>query len=127
MQKVHILLVEDEELLGFVLEEEFTDAGYSVHRATDAHSAIEALQANRADIRAVVTDIRLPGQGTGWDVAHRARELASTMPIVYMSGDSAAEWPINGVPDSIMLSKPFAAAQAITAISQLLNAVPATA
>jgi hypothetical protein len=31
------------------------------------------------------------------------------------------QWASNGVPNSIMLEKPFAPAQLITAVSQLLN------
>jgi hypothetical protein len=38
-----------------------------------------------------------------------------------MSGDSAREWSANGVPESIMLQKPFVLAQLITAITTLLN------
>ena len=38
-----------------------------------------------------------------------------------MSGDSAADWASAGVPNSIMLTKPFAPAQLVTAVSQLLN------
>jgi hypothetical protein len=41
-----------------------------------------------------------------------------------MSGDSAHEHTVQGVPDSVMLQKPFAPAQLITAIATLLNAVP---
>jgi hypothetical protein len=40
-------------------------------------------------------------------------------PVVYMSGDSAEDW---GSKNSIMLAKPFAPAQLVTAVSQLLNA-----
>ena len=42
-------------------------------------------------------------------------------PVVYMTGDSAAEWDSIGVPNSILLTKPFAPAQLVTALSQLLN------
>ena len=38
-----------------------------------------------------------------------------------MSGNSAADWTSKGVPNSIMLEKPFAPAQLVTAISNLLN------
>jgi two-component system cell cycle response regulator CpdR len=38
-----------------------------------------------------------------------------------MSGDSAVEWASEGVPKSIMLAKPFAIVQLVTAVSQLLN------
>jgi hypothetical protein len=38
-----------------------------------------------------------------------------------MTGANADEWASKGVPNSILLSKPFAQAQLLTAISQLLN------
>lgn len=43
------------------------------------------------------------------------------MPVVYISGDSAHEWPVKGVPKSVMVPKPFAVAQIITAVPILLN------
>jgi len=39
---------------------------------------------------------------------------------------SADKWAANGVPNSILLTKPFAPAQLVTAVSQLLNAGPPT-
>jgi DNA-binding response OmpR family regulator len=58
----------------------------------------------------------------GWAVAQHAREIDPGFPVIYISGASAAEWPSKGVPNSIMLQKPFAPAQLLTAVSQLLNA-----
>ena len=46
------------------------------------------------------------------------------MPIVYMTGTHSEEWTSKGVPNSVLLAKPFAPAQLVTAISQLLNATP---
>jgi hypothetical protein len=69
-----------------------------------------------------VTDVSVRGRIDGWEVARRAREIDPEFPIVYMSGTSAADWPSKGVPNSIMLAKPFARAQLVTAVSQLLNA-----
>ena len=54
-------------------------------------------------------------------MGHRAREVVSGIPVIYMSGDSAHEWSANGVPESVMLQKPFVMAQLITAITTLLN------
>jgi hypothetical protein len=39
-----------------------------------------------------------------------------------MTGAAGSEWASQGVPNSILLTKPFAPAQLITAVSQLLNA-----
>ena len=70
---------------------------------------------------ALVTDIKLGSSTTGWDVARHARELKPEMPVVYMTGSESSDWPSLGVPNSILVPKPFAPAQVITAISQLLN------
>jgi hypothetical protein len=43
------------------------------------------------------------------------------LPVIYMTGAAAAEWPAEGVPKSILLEKPFAPAQLVTAVAQLLN------
>jgi len=72
--------------------------------------------------RALVTDIKLGSSTTGWDVARHARELKPEMPVVYMTGSESNDWPSLGVPNSILVPKPFAPAQVITAVSQLLNA-----
>jgi len=39
-------------------------------------------------------------------------------------GTHGEEWASKGVPNSLLLVKPFAPAQIVTAISQLLNASP---
>jgi DNA-binding response OmpR family regulator len=86
------------------------------------------LDASEGKYRALVTDIKLgPGKLDGWDVARHAREIDPDFPVVYMSGTDAAEWASKGVPNSIMLSKPFAPAQLVTAVSQLLNTQPPSA
>ena len=54
-------------------------------------------------------------------MSRRARELEPSLPVVYMTGDAAGDWTSNGVPNSILVTKPFAPAQVVTAVSQLLN------
>jgi len=80
------------------------------------------LKGRTGNYRALVTDISLRGKIDGWEVARQAREIDPEFPVVYISGGSAAEWPSKGVPNSVMVPKPFAPAQLVTAISNLLNA-----
>jgi CheY-like chemotaxis protein len=75
----------------------------------------------------VITDINLRGRLTGWDVAKRARELDPAIPVIYMTGDAADQWASLGVPNSLLLNKPFAPAQIVTAVAQLLNTIPPAA
>ena len=71
--------------------------------------------------RALVIDINLVGRIDGWEVARAAREIDPEFPVVYMTGAAADQWTVKGVPNSVLLTKPFAPAQLVTAISQLLN------
>lgn len=63
------------------------------------------LQGEPTKYRALLTDIHLKGDLTGWDVAKRARELNPEMPVIYMTGAAANEWPSHGVPNSVLLNK----------------------
>jgi two-component system cell cycle response regulator CpdR len=121
MEALRVLVVEDEALIHGVLQDPLESAGYSVQFAIDGEEALHALEAPDAAFAALVTDVRLGDGASGWDVARRARELNPSMPVVYITGDSGVDWASNGVPNSILVTKPFALAQVITAISQLLN------
>jgi DNA-binding NtrC family response regulator len=86
--------------------------------------ALHELESGADTLGALVTDIRLGDGNDGWQVARRARELRPLLPVVYMSGDSAVDHASQGVPHSIMVQKPFAAAQIVTAVSTLINKLP---
>ena len=116
-----ILVVEDEELLQSIVEETLSDGGFEPVFATSSEEAVSLLKSHNGRYRALVTDINLKGKTDGWEVARRAREIEAEFPIVYMSGAAAADWTSKGVPKSIMLAKPFAPAQLLTAVSNLLN------
>ncbi len=115
-----VLVVEDEVLVRDFVEFSLVDAGYDV-LAVEPEDALSTLKEQGAAIRALVTDIRLGSGIWGWHIATHARELHPQMPVVYMSGDCAADWPVKGVPESLMLQKPFASAQVVAAVSELLN------
>jgi DNA-binding NtrC family response regulator len=118
-----ILVVEDDHLIRSVVEESLADGGFEIVTASSGENAVELLDASEGKYRALVTDINLGRDKIdGWDVAKHARELDPHFPVVYMSGKDAGDWASKGVPNSIMLAKPFAPAQLVTSVSQLLNA-----
>ena len=117
-----LLLVDDEVLIRKSLEVSLDDAGFTVMTAANGADAIAQLDKSESNLSGLITDIRLGVGKNGWDVARHARELDPSMPVVYMTGDSADEWASLGVPNSSLVQKPFADAQIITAISSLINA-----
>jgi CheY-like chemotaxis protein len=119
---VLILLVEDDPGIQDLLFDTLEEAGFEVVQASNAAQAISILN-EKSDIRAIVTDIDFgDSKLTGWDVARHARELLKDLPVVYMTGASADDWGSKGVPNSVLINKPFAPVQVVTAVSQLLNA-----
>ena len=117
-----VLIVEDEVLILLDMEAALQEAGFAVVGAKNATDAIAAFDADPTRIKALISDIRLGnGQKSGWDVARHLRQTNSTIPLIYVSGDSAADWGAEGVPNSIMIAKPFFMPQIITAVSNLLN------
>ena len=116
-----LLIVEDDPMQAVVLEDLLNDGGYTVVVANDGNAAIRILESDENKIRGMISDVQLGNGPNGWDVAQRARELNPLLPVVYVSGDSAGDWASKGVPNSVMISKPFAPAQVLTAISTLLN------
>jgi CheY-like chemotaxis protein len=119
-----ILVVEDDQLVKEMIQEALVGGGFESKVVASGEEAVTLLEDKHHEYRALVTDINLQGELSGWDVAKRARELSPEMPVVYMTGAAADQWPSHGVPGSVLLQKPFAPAQVVTAVSQLLNQTP---
>ena len=119
-----ILVVEDDQAIQGIVEDALSEGGFEVAIAASGEEAATLLIGNKGQYHALVTDIGLRGRSDGWQFARRAREINPDFPVVYMSGKHAEEWASKGVPNSIMLAKPFAPAQLVTAVSQLLNSAP---
>lgn len=119
--RILVLLAEDEALIRAAMQDALESGGYAVLEASDGNEALAILDERNMELSGFVTDIRLGTGPDGWQVAHRARELNGQVAVIYITGDSAGDWPANGVPKSLVLQKPFASAQLVTAISTLLN------
>lgn len=116
-----LLLVDDEALILHVINDALVEGGYTIVEAFSGDDAIAALRDESRTFAGLITDVNLGRGVSGWDVARAARESSAEMPVVYMTGDSAHEWPAQGVPNSIIVQKPFALLQIVTAITQLIN------
>jgi DNA-binding response OmpR family regulator len=119
--QLFILVVEDDPPIQVVVEDALTDGGFEPAIAPSGEEAVTLLKGLRGKYRALVTDIKLLGRIDGWEVAKQAREIDPTFPILYITGVHADRWPSRGVPNSVLLTKPFAPAQLVTAVSQLLD------
>jgi len=122
-EAIAILVVDDDTSIQSIVEDALTDGGFVPTVASTGEEAASLLKAN--DYRAVVVDIAFGRDRVqGWSVARRARAFHPALPVIYITGGNADDWAAQGVPNSILLTKPFAPAQLVTAVSQLLNVGP---
>ena len=90
-----ILFVEDDDLVSEVVVPGLKANGLEVLTARDAPAALEAVRSKHVD--AVLSDIVMPGQRDGFDLAHEIRRIRPHMPIVLATGYS----------DALKASSPF--------------------
>ena len=122
MQNVPIILVvEDEEPLQEIVHDALKEGGFDLTTVASGQEAVAMIESGVVKYSALVADINLNGPMKGWEVARLIRQIDPAFPVVYMTGAAADEWASEGVPNSILLNKPFAPAQLVTAVSQLLN------
>lgn len=123
MHELPVLVVEDEPLIEVLIREAVTDAGYRVVSVNSADEAMAVLLRQECNWAGLVTDINLgSGSVQGWDIARKARELCPAVAVVYVSGDSSHDWVAQGVPHSVMITKPFASGQIVVALAEMQNA-----
>lgn len=120
MKRSRIFLVEDEPLVRMVIAEQLEDAGYQVETAENGVSAIRELQRSSQIFDALVTDVRMGSGPDGWQVAKVARGLKGSLPVIYMTGDSASSALTHAVPEGIVLRKPHHRNELLAALDLLL-------
>ena len=89
-QGQHILYVDDEESLVFLIKRVLERLGYRVSGFTDAEQALAVFRADPDSFDAVVTDLSMPGL-SGNDVATAILAVRPNLPVVMTSGYVRAE------------------------------------
>jgi CheY-like chemotaxis protein len=111
MERLRVLVVEDNAIIGILLAEMLTEMGHLVCsvEATEA-GAIEAAARWRPDLMIVDAELR---EGNGFE-AIKSILTSGPMPHVFMSGTAAG---ISGV-DSPVIQKPFGEKELVRAIER---------
>jgi DNA-binding response OmpR family regulator len=121
-----ILVVEDDWEVQTIVEDALGEGGFEPAITASGEEAVALLKGNRRKYQALVADIGLRGRMSGWEVATHARQIDPEFPVLYITGAYAHQWTLRGVPNSALLTKPFAPTQLLTAVSQLLNGETST-
>jgi PAS domain S-box-containing protein len=81
----HVLYIDDEEQLVFLVVRMLERAGYRCTGMDDAREAIELVRSGPQRFDFVVTDLNMPGM-TGLDVARQLLEIRRDLPVLIMTG-----------------------------------------
>ena len=112
-----VLVVEDDDLVRTVAVDCLEEAGFEVIEATTGEEAVAKCKDRIAD--ALFTDIRLPGNINGWDIAEFCREQDPNLPVVYATRFSPL--PSRLVPGARLFQKPYRMQAVIDSIRQLAD------
>jgi CheY-like chemotaxis protein len=113
-----VVIVEDEWLVRMELATAFEDEGYAVLESASADDALTTLRAGgRIDL--LITDIRLGGPLTGWDIAVEARTHDPAVAVIYVSANAPA--PDRSVPGSVFIGKPALYTDIVAAARRLVG------
>lgn len=119
-----ILVVEDEEAIAGLAEDALTEVGYRVQIAYDADQAMAAFKDLRAkdDVALVFSDVVMPGNRNGLELAHDIRALDPNVPILMTTGYND-EMSLQGPrPDALdVLGKPYRRSELISRVQAAIR------
>ncbi|MEA5260899.1 response regulator transcription factor [Arcicella aquatica] len=115
-----ILLVEDDDSLGFVIKDNLEQEGYTIDLQTDGKAGQKAFQNNQYDI--CIFDVMLP-EMDGFSLAEFVRGTGSEVPIIFLTAKSLKEDRIKGLKLGAddYLTKPFSIEELVLRIEAILK------
>jgi len=118
--KGDILLVEDDQNLGFVIQDALKRKGYNVHLCRDGKEGLKYFNEHTYDL--CVLDVMLP-QKDGFSLAEDIRLVNTQVPIVFLTAKSQTEDRIAGFKagGDDYLTKPFSHEELVLRIEAILR------
>lgn len=119
-----VLLIEDEPDIGRLWNDLLTKESWTVYWARDGAEALALYQEHKEQIQLVFSDIGLPGDIDGWQLARHFREDRPKLPLVLASG-----WFQRGsnakpelAPPIALIDKPYQIREVLSRLYQMLPA-----
>jgi two-component system OmpR family response regulator len=118
-----ILIVEDDDQIGDIIERGLAAEGYGIVRVTNGIDALTAVAGNDFGMAAV--DVSLPSM-SGFELCRRMRQIGSTAPVLLLSSTNTVEERVFalGCGADDYLAKPFAFSELKARIRVLLRRQP---
>lgn len=126
MEKIKILIVDDESRMRKLLKDFLEREGYQILEAADGVEAMDLFYAHR-DIALMILDVMMPRMD-GWAVCREVRET-STMPIMMLTARSEERDELKGFELGVdeYIAKPFSPKILVARVNALLKRVKGAA
>nr|WP_067063266.1 response regulator transcription factor [Mucilaginibacter sp. L294] len=120
MDKIRILLAEDELALAHIVRESLEESGFNVTLCANGEQALQTYRDKKPDILAL--DVMMPKMD-GFEVARHIRETDKVTPIIFLTARSQPKDVVAGFESGAndYLKKPFSVEELIVRIKVLLS------
>jgi DNA-binding response OmpR family regulator len=120
MNKIRLLLAEDEVALAHIVRESLEEQHFDVTLCFDGEQALKKYQESKPDILAL--DVMMP-KIDGFEVAKKIRETDRTIPIIFLTARSQPKDVVAGFESGAndYLKKPFSVEELIVRVKVLLS------
>ncbi|MDH0301766.1 MULTISPECIES: response regulator [unclassified Pseudomonas] len=116
---MHLLVVEDDDIVRMLIVEVLDELGYSAIEADSANAALKILEDPNTALALLMTDVGLPDM-RGEALAARARVLRPLLPVLFASGYAESVEVPQGMH---LIGKPFSIEQLRAKVIEILGTV----
>lgn len=116
-----VLVVEDEEHVRTLAVTVLRKSGYRVLQATSGQEALDLFQSHGAEIDLLFTDVMMPGNVLGDELAARLRSTKPSLAVLFTTGYTPEIDKTEIRSDGHFLLKPFTPVQMLVAVRQCLD------
>jgi DNA-binding response OmpR family regulator len=116
----HILLVEDETSLGFLMKETLRLENYTVRLCKDGEEGLNSFMNERFDL--CIFDVNMP-KLSGFELAKKVREKDQHIPVVFLTANSSESDKLQGfaIGADEYITKPFSTLELLARIKAVLK------
>ena len=120
MSRNTVVIVEDEPLVRLTATSLFEEAGITVVEFADGDAAIDYVRDHRGDVAAIFTDVYLPGDTDGLELAGIVSEVCPDIAVLVTSGNHRTR-PTHLGPRVRYVAKPWHPADVLTTMQDAVR------
>lgn len=120
MEKIHVLLVEDEQTLAMIIKDTLEEQGFTITTACNGEEGLKTFFEQKPNV--VVADVMMPRMD-GFEMVRRIRQSDKVTPVLFLTARSAINDVVEGfeLGANDYLKKPFGMQELIVRIKALMH------